>query len=431
MLKPATPLSVVFLVAFALLLLASISTPVVKSISLGEYDDTSFGVWGFCKGDTCSSIQIGYAVADLSTTGGAFNLKPESRHTLSFLLIVHPIAAFFTLICFVLAAAAHFRTGAHSTRYLFCLFFMTIPTLLFCALAFLVDVLLFIPHVKWGGWIVLGGTILIFIGSVVAFGMRRTLVSRKQQRQRIAENAEMNGANYYNRQGNKSTAPRIESPPMSNESVSPYTEKQMGFSTTFDMKQPKNSMDDRVPLNPTNNSGFRTMALDAENNRYNNIPPPNDVYGPRGPGMMGAPMPYQRGRGNFGGFGGPPRGGFPPRVGRGGYPPNGNGLRGPPPGWINGPRGRQVMGPNGPNSGFDDGTYIDSYYESSSGSLPRVPGPYNNGGRSNSPSPPLPTNNVNPGSAPEGSNSRTISPLEDSERRGSPGAQGLSNKYAA
>jgi SUR7/PalI family len=420
MLKPATPLSLVFLVAFVLLLLASLSTPVVKGIPLGQDDDTTFGVWGFCQGDNCSPIQIGYAVPDLTTTAGAFNLKPESRHTISFLLIVHPIAAFFALICFILSAASHFRSGAHSTRYLFCLFFMTIPTLLFSTLAFLVDVLLFIPHIKWGGWIVLGGTILLFIGSIVSCGMRRTLVARKKQRQRIAENAEMNGENYYNRQAMKPTAPRIESPPMSNASVSPYTEKQMGFSTTFDMRQ-KSSMDDRMPLNPTNNSGFRTMALDAESNRYNNPPPPNDGYGPRGPAMMGMAMPYQRGRG---GFGGPPRGGFPPRVGRGGYPPNGNGLRGPPPGWSNGPRNRQMMGQN---PGYDDGTNIDSYYESSSGPLPRVQEPYGNSGRSNSPSPPLPITMTSPDAPPNSSGGRTVSPLED--QRVAPGAQGSSNEY--
>jgi SUR7/PalI family len=409
MVRPATPLSVVFLAAFAFLLLASLSTPVVKSIPLGQDDDTTFGVWGFCNADGCSPIQIGYAVPDLSSTAGAFNLKPESRHTISFLLIVHPIAALFTLICFVLAAGAHFRTGAHSTRYLFCLFFMTIPTVLFCTVAFLVDILLFIPHVKWGGWLVLGALVLVFIGSFVSCGMRRTLVSRKDQRKRIAENAEMNGENYFNRQAMKASAPRIESPPpMSNESVSPYTEKQMGFSTTFDMKQ-KNSMDDRVPLNPTGgNTGFRTMALEAEANRYNSS---NDPYLPsaRQAGMMGVAMPYQRGRGGPYG-GGPPRGGFgPPRGGRGGYPPNGNGMRGPPPGWQGGPRSRQQMGGGG---GYDDGTNIDSYYENSAG---RMPVAYNNGQRSNSPSPPLPDGR------------RTVSPLED--RRELPAVQPAQNEY--
>jgi SUR7/PalI family protein len=424
MLKPATPLSVVFLVAFVLLLLPSLSTPVVKSIPLGQDDDTSFGVWGFCKGDDCSPIQIGYAVPDLSSTAGAFNLQPESRHTISFLLIVHPIAAFFTLICLVLALGAHFRNGAHSTRYLFCLFFMTIPTLLFCLLAFLVDVLLFIPHIALGGWLVLGGTIAVFIGSIVSCGIRRTLIARKKQRQRIAENAEMSGENYYNRQAVKATIPRIESPPMSNESVSPYQEKAMGFSTTFDMKpNASNVTDDRIPLNPTNNGGFRTMGTDAETNRYNNNPPPpNDRFGlPRGPAMgmaMGAAMPYQRGRG---GYGGPLRGGFPPRGGgRGGYPPNGNGTRGPPPGFMNGPRGRRVMNENG----YDDGTGIDSYYENSSGPLP---GPYGQNGRSNSPSPPLPTSSPATGPGASGPIERDVSPLEDIRKEPSPPGGQLSN----
>jgi hypothetical protein len=60
MLRPATPLSVLFLVAFALLLLSTLSTPVIKAIPIASFDGYDFGVWGFCKGDTCSSVQIGY-----------------------------------------------------------------------------------------------------------------------------------------------------------------------------------------------------------------------------------------------------------------------------------------------------------------------------------------------------------------------------------
>jgi hypothetical protein len=371
MLRPATPLTVVFVVSFALLLVASLSTPVVKSIPLGQDDDTTFGVWGFCTSEECSQIQIGYAMPDLNSTAGAFNLKPENRHTISYLLIVHPIAALFSLIAAALAGGSHLRAGSHSTTYLLCFFFITIFTFLFSLLAFVVDVLLFIPHLKFGSYLVLAGTLLNFLGTIVACGLRRTLVARKKQRKRIGENAEMSGENYYNRQAAKATLPHLESPPMSHESTSPYTEKAMGYPTTFDMKQKPTSSEDTIPLNPSNSS-FRPMPLNSENNRM------NSPYGPRQPPQLGVAMPYQRGRG---GYGGSMRGEYPPQRGRG-FPALS--ARGPPPpGWAQGRRGGV--------GGYDDGTNIDSYYES-------TPANYDSQQRSNNspPNDPQPTDTYIP-----------------------------------
>ena len=62
MLRPATPLSVLLFIAFAFLLVASISTPIVKAIPLGTYNGVDFGVFGYCQGNKCSSIKIGYSM---------------------------------------------------------------------------------------------------------------------------------------------------------------------------------------------------------------------------------------------------------------------------------------------------------------------------------------------------------------------------------
>lgn len=60
LLRPATPLSILFLAAFALLLLSTISTPIIKAIPLAEFDGVTYGVFGYCEGDSCSSMGIGY-----------------------------------------------------------------------------------------------------------------------------------------------------------------------------------------------------------------------------------------------------------------------------------------------------------------------------------------------------------------------------------
>lgn len=60
MLRPATPLTVLLFAAFALLLISVLSTPIIKLIPLASFGGYDFGVFGFCKGDACSDIEIGY-----------------------------------------------------------------------------------------------------------------------------------------------------------------------------------------------------------------------------------------------------------------------------------------------------------------------------------------------------------------------------------
>ena len=60
MLRPATPLAVLFFTAFVLLLLSTLSTPVIKGIPLASFNGVDFGVWGYCSGSNCTKIEIGY-----------------------------------------------------------------------------------------------------------------------------------------------------------------------------------------------------------------------------------------------------------------------------------------------------------------------------------------------------------------------------------
>jgi hypothetical protein len=64
MLRPATPLAILLLAAFALLLISILSTPIIKSIPLASFGGVDFGVFGFCKGNDCSNIEIGYSTGE-------------------------------------------------------------------------------------------------------------------------------------------------------------------------------------------------------------------------------------------------------------------------------------------------------------------------------------------------------------------------------
>ena len=98
----------------------------------------------------------------------SFDLPSDTRATLSAILIVHPIAALFTLVMAIMAAAAHFHAPSHSPRYLLGIFILSILTLITSLLSFLIDVLLFVPHMAWGSYIVLAATILIAASGIVS-----------------------------------------------------------------------------------------------------------------------------------------------------------------------------------------------------------------------------------------------------------------------
>ncbi|KAL9600580.1 MAG: hypothetical protein Q9219_003126 [cf. Caloplaca sp. 3 TL-2023] len=200
--------------------------------------------------------------------------------------------------------------------------------------------------------------------------MRRTLVSRKARKKRIAENAEMNGENFYNRQNaappialgvRAETPPPLSSqPPMVN--GAPGADKLPNF-TTYE-KNPSDFEDDRVPLNtrtPSNrtlpSNGMQSQASDEAFDSYGDSR--------RGGFMRGGPRGMRGGRGGYGGprdeYGNPlaPSNAFGPTPGplrrdpsdpgmsqhyfdeginssrgrgRGGFPPRGGYGRGMPPG---------------------------------------------------------------------------------------------------
>lgn len=297
-----------------------------------------------------------------------FSLPYGARSSLSSILIVHPVAALLTLICTILAASSHLHSPSHSPRFLLALLILLIPTLLVTLLAFLVDILLFVPHLRWGGWIVLVSTILIVASGVVTCAMRRTLVSRKARKKRITENAEMNGENFYAHQTMAATTaagaraetppPLTSQPPPPMVNGAPGADKLPNF-TTYE-KNPRDFEDDRVPLNartPSNHTlpsngmqphspedgldsftgpgrgglsrgGPRGMrggrgGYSGPRDEYGNPLPPSNAFGPVPGPMRRDPsdprMRHQYSDEGMGGSRGRGRGGFPPRgYGRGG-----------------------------------------------------------------------------------------------------------------
>lgn len=308
-----------------------------------------------------------------------------------------------------MAVASHLHSPSHSPRYLLALLILLLPTVLVSLLAFLVDILLFVPHLQWGGWIVLVATIILVACGVVTCAMRRTLVSRKARRKLVAENAEMSGENFYARQNADaamSGLPKAESPPpLSSDLKAPLigTTTQTDSAPTFTTFNSSRTTDDGTRtlldtgLTPDEGAGYYDNSTrpvrpgyHGPRDEYGNPIPPgaSSISGASDDGMMRSSsermLQSQYSDGSLGSRRGPPQGygqqprgrGYPPRggyprggpvpgpygSGRGrGPPPNGRGgsmraMRGGPPGGM--PRGR---GPppgypphlNGSTGGYD------------------------------------------------------------------------------
>ncbi|KAF9772009.1 hypothetical protein IL306_010325 [Fusarium sp. DS 682] len=225
--------------------------------------------------------------------------------------------------------------------------------------------------------------------------MRRTLVSRKDRQRRIAQNAEMSGENYYNRNAQDKTAVEPEvsrQPTLPTVSGGNGVHDNLPSFTTFEQKsRGDEASEEAIPLTrrttsnrspaPLNEAASvgevaafgrnpqRQGSRDQFGNPIDGVPDPYMTRrGPspslsnRGRGGGGS---YRGGRGGYGrggydnygapsrgrgGYGPPGRAGYGPRGGRGGYGPSGrggygmNGMRGgltAPPAYNNGPYDRR------------------------------------------------------------------------------------------
>lgn len=337
----------------------------------------------------CSRRSANRLILDefLDASDSKFDLPANVRNSLTTILIVHPVAAFLALVLFIMAAASHFHSPGNSVRYLLGVFIFSILTFLVCLLAFLVDILLFVPHLGWASYLVVAATVMVGLSSLFICAMRRTLISRKDRKNRIAENAEMSGENYYNREAQKSAIASSRQPTMP--SVSGANGDALPTFASFEDEKPN---DENIPLtqrSPSERSaqlarvgtGSPVHAL-GEPVRSNSVPLGSDQYGnPMGPspgdyaalrggrsndaldgarrGGMAGPG-YRGVRGGYGGGYGPGPG---PGPGRGGYGSQGRGSYGP--------RGGPYGAPRGPGSMRGGG------YQNYGGSYDRRPSPAN------------------------------------------------------
>jgi hypothetical protein len=205
-------------IAFLLLLLVSLSVPIIHSIylldvkaavatgfgNIGANSDIRFGVWGYCisairetgfgisrtQAGRCSPKKLGYTFdSTLLDVTGLDDLGNVIVHGLTLVLILHPIACVLTFITFLVSLHAVARVHRVTS-------FITTGIGIFAAIlttiVFLIDVILVAVArsrirnasdgaitITWGNavWMTLGATIALWAACVGActgiFAIRR------------------------------------------------------------------------------------------------------------------------------------------------------------------------------------------------------------------------------------------------------------------
>ncbi|PWN27067.1 pali-domain-containing protein, partial [Jaminaea rosea] len=116
--NPATPGTILILVAAVLLAVCTASVPVNKSIYFlsvtAARRTVTFGCLGFCVGDQCSGTTVGYKLSDAGSLFGingnipyANQLSSSVLHGLSYTLVLHPVACGLSAVAFLLGILQH------------------------------------------------------------------------------------------------------------------------------------------------------------------------------------------------------------------------------------------------------------------------------------------------------------------------------------
>lgn len=174
----ATLLTVLQCIALAFLILACLSAPVFKNISLAKLGDIHYGVFGYCQqGEGCSSAKANYHPENLSSDDGDWKMKHDARKSLGNLLIVTPVAAGLTLLALVTSFLCQFKHFDANTIWFCCNFSFSVLAFIASALCCISTILLFYPHVTWTAYILIGSAVLTLVCLPLCFLARSETAS--------------------------------------------------------------------------------------------------------------------------------------------------------------------------------------------------------------------------------------------------------------
>ncbi|QLQ80115.1 hypothetical protein HG537_0D01150 [Torulaspora globosa] len=164
-----------------------ISVPITHSLALSRFLDSTYGVFGWCitnldvNGTVCTPAGIGYTDLSVDMSGRKTFLPSMVKYPVTRLLVVHPLSLAFTAILWFMLLLAMFSSLRSSSGYLLIVALFSLPTVLFSLLCFLVDILIFISHLNWPGWLMLAATISLAICCSLLWTLRRSVSIRNYE----------------------------------------------------------------------------------------------------------------------------------------------------------------------------------------------------------------------------------------------------------
>lgn len=150
------------IIAFAFLLIATITVPVVDQLSLANnVDGANIGIFGYCVEETCSTPSLHTDFADVVSSS---LLSDSVLNTLNSYLILCPISAGLTLFSIIFSVATLIFYKRKPTPTLFWIaaismaVFAFLTSAAFCVIVFL----MFYPHITWLTWCLIPSALLNF-----------------------------------------------------------------------------------------------------------------------------------------------------------------------------------------------------------------------------------------------------------------------------
>lgn len=161
-------------VSMAFLIICCVTAPVFRQIGLSKYNDITYGVFGYCHGNSCSKASASYNPSQFQENNDNWTLNNHTRDVLGKILIVTPIAAglnFFSFLSsFISIIIVTLQNNNTFSAVLFFInFLFTLFGFLSASLMCIVIFLLFYPNMTWCSWLLIPAAALQLINIPIIF----------------------------------------------------------------------------------------------------------------------------------------------------------------------------------------------------------------------------------------------------------------------
>lgn len=172
-------------VALVFQLLPIIAVPVSKQLALATFYNSTYGVFGWCyvsvDETVCTPARIGYVDLSVDLSGQKRRLPAQMDYSVTKLLVVHPLSFAITSVLWIMVLLILVTSLGDSPRFLLIVALFSLPAFLFSLLCFLVDILIFISHLAWPGWLMLGATLCVAACCSLLWTVRRSVSIKKYE----------------------------------------------------------------------------------------------------------------------------------------------------------------------------------------------------------------------------------------------------------